>query len=242
MQMRFITLAILLVLTACSSPQARPAIMPSPFATFAPSPAPTNTPSPTLESPERTCTTDDFRTPSVPPDINQPETLIGLQSGTNWSPSEEWKYIFFSRDFDSKYSITAYQSSDQFLFIMKKPICIHPKSKKFLSEIKDYILVSDLQDNEVILQGGIFFAPSGYKENVSWRYNFGGEMHARVICPDEELYRAIMLARYNPNELPDKIGYEYQITLEVFRGWLLDIQTNEFIEFPTTGLFCKIAF
>lgn len=212
------------------------------FITATPSPFPTDTPSPTLEPSERACAPGDFKTPIAPPDINQPETLIGVQSETDWSPPENWKFIYFSRDFDFKYSLTAYQSSDQFLFIGKKPICTYDENKKYLSEIKDYILVSDLQDNEVILQGGIFFAPSSYKENVSWRYNFGGEMHARVICPDEELYRAIMLARYNPDELPNKIGYEYQITLEVFRGWLPDVQTNEFIELPTTGLFCQIAF
>lgn len=242
MRIGFITLAILLVLTACSSPpQARPSIMPSPFITFTPSPVPTDTPSPTLESPERPCTTEDFRTPSVPPDINQPETLIGFQPGRDWLPANDWEMTIGSYNIEYDYSTQGYKNSRQHLFVLEKAICRYKENRYALTEIKDTLVISNLHENEIIIWAPTLEHCCFFQQSVVELYDFKWERFTISDCTEIHP-RAIMLAKYDINDLPDKISPGTRLAVKVITGWLPDPVSNTFQEFSTTGITCIISF
>jgi hypothetical protein len=167
--------------------------------------------------------------------------LIGFQPERDWHPTGNWEKTLgvYYPDFD--YSTQGYKNFDKHLFVLEKPICRYGENRYALSEIKDYVFIPNLEENEIIIDVPNFLSSSGFGENISWRFDFKWEMHTTVECTNAPP-RAIMLARYDINKLPDKIEPGTQLSVEVFQGWTPDIYTNTFKEFSEVEISCIITF
>jgi hypothetical protein len=148
---------------------------------------------------------------------------------------------FASHNFDFDYSLVEYVTSDQYLFIIKKRICRYDENKSSLSEIKDYIFISNLKEDEVVFDTIGVTSGDFYRELITRRLIVTWEMHALAKCGDSDPW-AIILAKYNINEVPETIDPGTQITFTALRGWLLNSFTSKFEEFDVTGITCTILY
>ena len=241
---------IIILLSACDSSTIQetetpliPALPTSTqFTTFTPSPTLTTTLSPTSEGSDRLCNPYDFKAAITSPDINNPDTLIGFQPVGNWVPGEGWEESngHYYPEFD--YSVQGYKNHDQYLFILEEQICrIGPEGRHPLWEIRDYLLIQQLEENELIVDSIPLEFCCLFQENIYKRFDFKWEWFTLIVCDDVDP-RSILLARYDINELPDKIEPGTQIPVEVFQGWLPDPTTSTFVEFPITEISCTILF
>jgi hypothetical protein len=187
------------------------------------------------------CSSDDFQTSSTPPDFNKPETLIGIQPGRDWPPLKDWEGTVGIYNPEYDYSIGGYKNANQHIFILSKPICRYGKNGYSLSEIKDFLLISSLAKNEIIIHSPTFEQCCDFQPNIVERFDFKWERFTIIDCTETHP-RAIMLAKYDTNELPNKIKPGTRLSVEVITGWLPDVNTNTFEEFPTAGMSCIISF
>ena len=246
---KFVLLLLLIAIPACTSSTTQaftptlpaPLATSSPFITSMPSPIPTSTLSPIPESSERPCTSDDFQTSSTLPDPDKPETLIGFRPHRDWLPSNQWETTIGSYDIQFDYSIQGYKNANQHLFVLEKPICRYEENKYALAEIKDFILIPDLAVNEIIIWSPTLEYCCFLQPNILERLKFTWEWFAPINCIEIHSH-AIALARYNLDKLPNKIEPGSHLPIEVVTGWLPDVNTNTFEEFPTAGMSCIISF
>ena len=249
MKNRFLLFLLLIASPACNSSKTQeltptlpsPVAAPSPFITSIPSPIPVNTLSPTPESSERPCSSDDFQTSSTPPDPGKPETLLGFRPGRDWLPSNNWETTIGSYNLDFDYSIQGYKNSDQHLFVLEKPICRYEENKYSLAEIKDFILIADLGENEIIIWSPTFEHCCFLQPNILERLEFTWEWFAPINCTEIHPH-AIALAKYNLNELPNKIEPGTHLPVEVVKGWVPTEDAENFEELSTADISCIISF
>jgi hypothetical protein len=130
MKNRLLILLILFWISACNfsntqgfAPSTSPAPKPSPFITFTPSLIPTILKTSEPFDTERPCTSDDFRSSSIPPDPSHPENLIGFQLSMDWPPSD-WETTIGIYDPDFDYSIQGIQHSNQHIFLLKSQFAV----------------------------------------------------------------------------------------------------------------------
>jgi len=246
---RFLLFLLIISISACKFSNAQeltpsflsPSTTPSPFVTFTPSPISVNTLSPTPESSERLCSSDDFQTTSIPPDFRKPETLIGFRPDRDWSPPSDWEKTIgiYNPEFD--YSIGGYKNLNQHIFILRKPLCRDGENAHILSEIKDVLLIPNLEENVTIIWSPTIEQCCFFQPNITERFEFKWERFAIIDCTQTHP-RAIMLAKYNLNELPNKIEPGTHLPVEVIKGWLPTTDAEKFEEFSTTGILCTISF
>ena len=246
MNKRRVLLLVAILLSACdalTNQKTETPLIPTSAqpAAITPSPMPTTRPQ-SSEGNDRLCNPDDFKSAIAPPDINNPDTLISFQPAGNWVPGDGWESSNGHYYSEFNYAVQGYKNQGQYLFVLEEQICrIGPEGSYPLWEIRDYLLIQQLKENELIIDSIPLEFCCLFQENIYERFDFKWEWFAPIVCDDVDL-RSILLARYDVNELPDKIEPGTQIPVEVFQGWLPDPTTNTFIELPVNKTVCTISF
>ena len=187
---------------------------------------------------ERLCSDDDFNSAASSPGMGDPETLVGFRPLRDWPSESDWQFVYGLLLLGTDYSISGYRYGDQHLVLLKKRICRYGEKGRYaLSEIADYILLSDLQADEVVIVSPeiILFQ----SDTVSKRIEYQIEIFLEAECNDIS-NNAIVRGKYDAVSLPDKIEPGYQLPIRILHEWYPDPNAGEFRSVRTDGVSCEV--
>ncbi len=188
---------------------------------------------------ERLCLKGDFNSAAGSPDMNAPETLIGFRPPRDWPSESDWRFVYGLVLVGTDYSIDGYERGDKHLVLLEKNVCRYGERGRYaLSEIVDYILLSDLQTDEVVIVYPeiVHFQSDAVAKRLAYRI----EIFLEAECNGVPGY-AVVRGKYDSASLPDKITPGYQLPLSVLGEWYPDPEAGEFRSVPAGDASCKVS-
>ena len=196
----------------------------------------------TLSDPEQLCSDDDFSAAELQPDLEDPDTLIGFRPPRDWELGSEWDFNFGSVIYDTDYSVAGYQQHNAYLVLFEKLVCRYGIDGHYpLTEIVDYVWLSDLDTDEIIIKDPYFEFCCRLPDFMRERFEYQIEMFVFAEC-GELADNPIMRAKYDFHSLPEKIEPGFQLPVEILSGWFPNTTTEAFEQLPVDDISCVIHF
>ena len=191
---------------------------------------------------ERLCSDADFSPAELQPDLDDPDTLIGFRPPRNWEPGPGWELNYGSLIYGTGFHVAAHQQHDDYLVLFNKRVCRYGINGQYsLAEIVDYVLLSDLGTDEIIIKDLNFevccIIPDLFRERLEYQI----EMFVFAECgelPDNPLIRA----NYDINSLPEKIEPGFELPVAIISGWFSNTTTGAFEQLAVDDISCVIHF
>ena len=192
---------------------------------------------------DRSCTDADFPAAGEQPDLSDPDTLIGYRPPRKWTPGSEWEFEYGSLIDDTSFAVSGYQKNNDYLVIFEKPVCRYGENKYRLYEIVDYVWLSDVGNDEIIITHQEYVCC--FMPDLLWdRRKFQIEMFAFADCgelwelTDDPVIRTI----FDTQSIPQQIEPGYRFPVEIVNGWFPNPETGSFEQLDSEDISCEIWF